>query len=369
MNAHDLIKEAIAEKGKFDSVYWIACGGSMIDLIPAHELLQREATTFTSYIYTAREFDIMRPRRLGEKSLVIACSHSGNTPEVVEGCEIALAAGATVIAQTDNAGSKIDSGKWTTWVYPWGEGVSQAEVPAGISLSLAAELLDQQEGYADLADMYAGIAEMDKILPPAREKVNAELGDRFAKLCQEHEFFYILGSGPNFSQTYGFAICSLMEMQWQHCSYIHSAEYFHGPFEATQDGVFYASFSLVPASLWPSVPKLVDSKIIGSAYALIFWIQNIGLWLFPLLIGKVLDNTNPQVVQAIADKTMSAEEAAISYNYTAPLVMLASLGVAALVIGFILKALDKKKHLGLEEPNIKEPQDEILESEAATVEE
>ena len=157
MNAHDLIKEAIAEKGKFDSVYWIACGGSMIDLIPAHELLQREATTFTSYIYTAREFDIMRPRRLGEKSLVIACSHSGNTPEVVEGCEIALAAGATVIAQTDNAGSKIDSGKWTTWVYPWGEGVPQAEVPAGISLSLAAELLDQQEGYADLADMYAGI--------------------------------------------------------------------------------------------------------------------------------------------------------------------------------------------------------------------
>lgn len=134
MNAHDLIKEAIAEKGKFDSVYWIACGGSMIDLIPAHELLQREATTFTSYIYTAREFDIMRPRRLGEKSLVIACSHSGNTPEVVEGCEIALAAGATVIAQTDNAGSKIDSGKWTTWVYPWGEGVPQAEVPAGISL-------------------------------------------------------------------------------------------------------------------------------------------------------------------------------------------------------------------------------------------
>ena len=68
MNAHDLIKEAIAEKGKFDSVYWIACGGSMIDLIPAHELLQREATTFTSYIYTAREFDIMRPRRFREKS-------------------------------------------------------------------------------------------------------------------------------------------------------------------------------------------------------------------------------------------------------------------------------------------------------------
>lgn len=179
MNAHDLIADAIAEKGGFDSVFWVACGGSLIDLLPAHELLKREATTFASEAYTAREFDIMRPKRLGEKSLVIACSHSGNTPEVIDACSIAKAAGATVIAQTDNAGSGIDNGEWTCWVYPWGEGVPQAEVPAGISLALAAELLDQQEGYADLADMYEGIAKMDRILPAAREKVNAELCDRF----------------------------------------------------------------------------------------------------------------------------------------------------------------------------------------------
>lgn len=106
--------------------------------------------------------------------------------------------------------------------------------------------------------------------------------------------------------------------------------------------VLGASFSLVPASLWPSVPKLVDAKIIGSAYALIFWIQNIGLWLFPLLIGNVLDATN----RGITDPT--------KLNYTAPLLMLAGLGVAALVIGLFLKVVDKKKHLGLEEPNIKE---------------
>lgn len=103
-----------------------------------------------------------------------------------------------------------------------------------------------------------------------------------------------------------------------------------------------ASFSLVPASLWPSVPKLVDAKVIGSAYALIFWIQNIGLWLFPLLIGKVLTATNPEGTPAD------------QLNYTAPLIMLACLGIAALLLGFILKIVDKKKHLGLEEPNIKE---------------
>ena len=132
--------------------------------------------------------------------------------------------------------------------------------------------------------------------------------------------------------------------------------------------VLGASFSLVPASLWPSVPKLVDAKIIGSAYALIFWIQNIGLWLFPLLIGKVLDSTNPDIAQKVAHGVMTEEVAAVSYNYTWPLVMLASLGVAALVLGIILKALDAKKHLGLEEPNIKEVP-EIVEPEVVAAEE
>ncbi len=104
--------------------------------------------------------------------------------------------------------------------------------------------------------------------------------------------------------------------------------------------VLGSSFSLVPASLWPSVPKLVEPKIIGSAYALIFWIQNIGLWLFPLLIGKVLDKTNP----GVTDPTQ--------YNYTAPLIMLASLGVAALILGIVLKMVDTRRGYGLELPNI-----------------
>ncbi|MBO5796410.1 MAG: MFS transporter [Bacteroides sp.] len=117
--------------------------------------------------------------------------------------------------------------------------------------------------------------------------------------------------------------------------------------------VLGASFSLVPASLWPSVPKLVDAKIIGSAYAVIFWIQNSGLWLFPMLIGKVLDKTNPQLVEDLKNGVITPEQAAVSYDYTAPLVMLASLGVAALVLGLFLKVVDKKKGLGLEEPNIK----------------
>ena len=105
--------------------------------------------------------------------------------------------------------------------------------------------------------------------------------------------------------------------------------------------VLGASFSLVPAALWPSVPKLVDEKIIGSAYAAIFWIQNIGLGLFPALIGSVLTSTNPKGT------------AAHDLDYTWALVMLAALGIAALLISIYLKAVDKKKGYGLEEPNIK----------------
>lgn len=67
----------------------------------------------------------------------------------------------------------------------------------------------------------------------------------------------------------------------------------------------------------------------------------------------MLDSTNPQIVEGLANGTLTPEQAAVSYNYTVPLVMLACLGVAALIIGFILKGLDNKKHLGLEEPNIK----------------
>ena len=101
------------------------------------------------------------------------------------------------------------------------------------------------------------------------------------------------------------------------------------------------SFSLVPAALWPSVPKLVDSKLLGSAYAVIFWIQNIGLYSFPMIIGSVLVSTNPGVTNPL------------EYNYTVPMLLFASLGFMALLLGLWLKIEDKRKGYGLELPNIK----------------
>lgn len=91
------------------------------------------------------------------------------------------------------------------------------------------------------------------------------------------------------------------------------------------------SFSLVPAALWPSVPKIIDPVVLGSAYSLIFWIQNIGLFFVPLMIGKVLAATG---------------------GYTLPMILFALFGVLAFIFSLWLKVEDKRKGYGLEKPNI-----------------
>ncbi|HOW26751.1 MAG TPA: MFS transporter [Bacteroidales bacterium] len=105
------------------------------------------------------------------------------------------------------------------------------------------------------------------------------------------------------------------------------------------------AFSLVPASMWPSVPKIVEEKYLGSAYALVFWIQNIGLLLIPWLIGYLLEAVNP----GVAEKIKAGEPA--TYDYTVPMLVFAGLGVLAILLGFLLRREERIKHYGLEDPN------------------
>ena len=110
------------------------------------------------------------------------------------------------------------------------------------------------------------------------------------------------------------------------------------------------SFALVPAALWPSVPKIIDEKVLGSAYCLIFWVQNIGLCFVPKIIGNLLASTNADNPAVIAAKEAGADF--IPYNYTVPLIVFAGFGVLALLFALYLKALDRRKQYGLELPNI-----------------
>ena len=106
------------------------------------------------------------------------------------------------------------------------------------------------------------------------------------------------------------------------------------------------AFSLVPSAMWPSIPKIVPQKLLGSSYALIFWIQNIGLGGVPLLIGKVLKN------YGIAGEVVRDGKVVLLYDYTIPMCIFALFGVVAVVLAFMLKAEDRKKHYGLEKANI-----------------
>ena len=105
--------------------------------------------------------------------------------------------------------------------------------------------------------------------------------------------------------------------------------------------VLGVSFSLVPAALWPAIPKFIEPRMLGTAYALIFWIQNIGLWRAPILIGNVLEATNPYVDVTAGDV----------HNFQVPMLIFASFGVFALILSFMLKRQDKIHGYGLELPN------------------
>lgn len=107
-------------------------------------------------------------------------------------------------------------------------------------------------------------------------------------------------------------------------------------------------FSLVPSAMWPSVPKIIPEKQLGTAYAMIFWVQNWGLMGVPALIGWVLDKYCVTGTKVVEGSTVN------TYNYTIPMLIFMSLGVLALVFAFLLKAEDKKKGYGLELPNIKQ---------------
>ena len=116
--------------------------------------------------------------------------------------------------------------------------------------------------------------------------------------------------------------------------------------------VLGVAFSLVPSAMWPSVAKIIPHSKLGTAYAMIFWVQNWGLMLVPLLIGAVLDKYC--IIGTITKVVDGKEQHLTQYNYTIPMLIFACFGVLAIGFAFLLKAEDKKMGYGLEKPNVVE---------------
>jgi len=106
------------------------------------------------------------------------------------------------------------------------------------------------------------------------------------------------------------------------------------------------ALSLVPSAMWPSVPKIIPEKQLGTAYSLIFWVQNWGLMGVPFIIGIVLDK------YCITGEVTENGLTRPTYDYTLPMLIFAIVGVLAVVVALLLKREDKIKGYGLEQPNI-----------------
>lgn len=236
MNAKEIVEEILSRHGNsIRQVFFLACGGSLVDVYPAAYFLSHESRTISAVAQTAKEFVLCTPPAAGPHSLAVLCSHGGKTPEVIEAAELAQSLGMSVVTFTHNADGAVCRLGDHNVVYGWGEETPIAQRCPVQALTLMNELLHvTEQGYSQYAEMNAAIAEIDRITRQAM-KLSREPARLFAELYGRESMIYVLGSGASFANAYGFSICSLMEMMWMNSAYIHSGEFFHGPFEVTGD--------------------------------------------------------------------------------------------------------------------------------------
>ena len=103
-------------------------------------------------------------------------------------------------------------------------------------------------------------------------------------------------------------------------------------------------YSLVPSAMWPSVPKIVPEKNLGTAYSLIYWIQNMGMLLVPIFVGRIFKNMVTE-----AGNPLQEASAAVHAEY-----IFIGLGIVAIIVALLLKGSSTKHpELELDLPNVK----------------
>lgn len=123
------------------------------------------------------------------------------------------------------------------------------------------------------------------------------------------------------------------------CHFFISLPIFHHTWIASVTMLLYGvSFSLVPSAMWPSVPKIVPLKQLGTAYSIIYFVQNIGLMLVPMLVGNIMGTNTSATGQT---------------DFTVPMLVFAALGLASVAISLVLMLVDRLKGYGLHEANIR----------------
>ncbi len=230
------IKKIVSEIIKtrpIDKVFFAACGGSIAAFYPAKYFLEKESNSLKRIgFYTANEFVHSTPSSLDSSSLVIVCSHQGDTPETVKAAEVAKQRGAAIVSFTYAPGSAVTKNADYALIYSWGSQAIYSQKKESLGLLLCMELLYQQEGWSNYEKAMASFGRYDALVEKARAQC-VEAAVRFGEANKVEKNIYTIGSGAGWGAAYMESICILLEMQWIHSACIHSGEFFHGPLEIT----------------------------------------------------------------------------------------------------------------------------------------
>lgn len=213
------------------NIYLVACGGSKAIFEPVQYIIDSE-TDLPCAVYTSNEFNYRRPRALGEGSLVITCSHSGNTPETVNATKIAREAGALTVCLSNKPDSELWQNAEYGISYTWGPDSKPSENNNGMLYRLVFNILNIVSPNNKFERALNSIDALDTIVPLNKANMRIRAND-YGREHKREQLIYTMSSGECFGVAYSFAVCLLMEMQWIHSQAIHSGEYFHGPFEVT----------------------------------------------------------------------------------------------------------------------------------------
>ena len=205
--AIDMAVDAVKAKKNINHIYFVACGGSLAFMMPAQYIFDRELDIPSSW-YPSNEFVYRAPKALGPDSVVITCSHSGNTPETVKATEIAR----------QN--------------YDWGKDADASDINKGVLYLLIFKLLNVLSPDRKWEKAIASVDALGSAIEKAKNQYKDTVREWGRKYKRE-KLIYTMGSGASYGEAYSFSICLLMEMQWINSSCIHTGEYFHGPFEIT----------------------------------------------------------------------------------------------------------------------------------------
>ena len=241
MTIQEIVTRIRKDYPDINSVFFVGCGASQSDLYPAKYFLARNAKRLRTELIVANEFNYDPPVTAGKESIVITCSLGGATPETVEAAKKARKMGAPVICLSNDADSPLVKNSDYAIVHGFYESYSAKMEKLTKCLELAAEILNQYEGYEDYGDMMEGTKKIYGLIEDSIPYAKP-LAKKFAEEHKDEKIIYIMSSGPTQQIAYSFSSFFLMEMQWLSSASFNAGEYFHGPFEMTDKDVPFMLF-------------------------------------------------------------------------------------------------------------------------------